>query len=306
MALHVDDREQCVLVSPADAATRSAFYRRERPDGTETDDIEASLAIAEGHAAPVLRATLAERRLTTERKSGLAQLLGLQLLRGPLHFKQRSDLLERLLSGPPDTVFKKGALRRAGGDADAVRAELLAAYSHSSFAYVSMLEQSLWLATVLGHMSWHLLEFDEPLLLYGDHPVVVWPSDRPEAEPFDRPHQGPLGAWEVRVPLAPDLALLLNWDAEGSRERPVRAGTTIAAELNAFGRSQAERQWMHRPGAEPPIASGRCRPASRLLNRAYDLDTILRAPRRARAASAVAALRRKQPPSSIEVIDDLP
>ena len=47
----------------------------------------------------------------------------------------------------------------------------------------------------------------------------------------------------------------MNWvdlpDAECELE------TDAAAELNAFTVSQADAEWMHAPGSEPPVATGR-------------------------------------------------
>jgi Protein of unknown function (DUF4238) len=54
VAVHVPGRADCVQLHIENAGTRSRFYRRTRPDGTEIDDIEAMLSEVESIAAPVL------------------------------------------------------------------------------------------------------------------------------------------------------------------------------------------------------------------------------------------------------------
>ncbi len=53
--VHVPGKSSCVRLKVEDAGTRSKAYRRVRPDGTEIDDVEASLSSLERHAGPVLR-----------------------------------------------------------------------------------------------------------------------------------------------------------------------------------------------------------------------------------------------------------
>ena len=45
--VHVPGRSDCVRLKVEDAGTRSKAYRRIRPDGTEIDDVEASLSSLE-------------------------------------------------------------------------------------------------------------------------------------------------------------------------------------------------------------------------------------------------------------------
>jgi hypothetical protein len=54
VAVHVPGRRDCVQLDVENAGTRSRYYRRARLDGTEIDDVEATLEVLEGMAGPVL------------------------------------------------------------------------------------------------------------------------------------------------------------------------------------------------------------------------------------------------------------
>jgi hypothetical protein len=48
------------------------------------------------------------------------------------------------------------------------------AYLTKTQQVIAMLTTSFELASVIGSMRWHLLEFADPAAAYSDHPVVVW------------------------------------------------------------------------------------------------------------------------------------
>ena len=107
--------------------------------------------------------------------------------------------------------------------------------------FITMLTTSFKIASIVGSMRWHLLRFDAPLLAYSDHPVVVWPAGIASSAPFQRQHLGPLDAVEIRVPIAPDLALLMTWADMPDAARAIKAEPRFAGELNAFTIAQADR-----------------------------------------------------------------
>src|SRR4051794_10612822 len=98
--------------------------------------------------------------------------------------------------------------------------------------------------------------------------------------PFGRQGLAPLSALEVRVPIAPDAAVLMTW-VDRADETYVPLGPRAAAELNAMTAGQADRQWMHRPCSEPDVPTGLFAPISRLVEPAYDRAAALRSARRA-------------------------
>ena len=144
------------------------------------------------------------------------------------------------------------------------------------------------------------------MVAYSDQPVVVWPlgvdvvDERPK-----EPTLGPLNALEVRVPLAPDLLLLMTWedlDDPGARLRP-EAG--FAADTNSLVIAQADKQWMHRPGAEPPVSKHLLRPISRALNPLYDHSVALQSIRRATAAKLADRVLGRSWLNTVKIITDM-
>jgi Protein of unknown function (DUF4238) len=62
------------------------FYRRSRPDGTSSDDFEATLHAVESVGGPVLRQVSTGEPLTFERKEALTAFMAVQMIRGPAYF----------------------------------------------------------------------------------------------------------------------------------------------------------------------------------------------------------------------------
>jgi hypothetical protein len=94
-------------------------------------------------------------------------------------------------------------------------------------------------ATILTQMRWHVLCFKRPVLVYSDQPVVLWPMNVGSSRPFRSPHLGPLTMLEVRVPISPRVAILMNW-IDRSDVIGLKLDSRAAAELNAFTVAQAE------------------------------------------------------------------
>ncbi|MGH8512617.1 MAG: hypothetical protein ACREV8_01445, partial [Gammaproteobacteria bacterium] len=115
---------------------------------------------------------------------------------------------------------------------------------------------------------------------YSDHPVVMWPLGVASMPPFPAARFKPASAIEVRVPLSRDIAVLMTWADRDDASQPVLGTPSQAAELNAFTVSQAERQWMHCPGAEPPVTSGRFDPLAYQLDPTYNAEAAINSKRR--------------------------
>lgn len=305
VAVHVDGAGACVPMSTRNAGTRSRYYQRTRPSGEKIHDIEASLAYVEDKATEPLSGLITAKRITAEGKGGVAQLLALQMLRGPAFFEQRKELLAPILEELRPTDFQPRAVAAAGGDVAKVRRQLMSAYLDPTQRFMTMLTTGAKMATVLSHMRWQILRFDGPVLAYSDHPVVLWPMDVQRTAPFSRQGLGPLGALEIRVPIAPDAAILMTW-VDQSDEADVPLGPLAAGELNAFTVGQAQRQWMHRLGSEPPVPGGPFPPVSRLVERSYDRRIALRSARRATAARFLDRVKDRQHVHDVEVIVDGP
>lgn len=305
VAVHVDGAAACVPLSTRKAGTRSRYYQRTRPNGERIDDIEASLAYVEDKAKQPLGELIAGAPFSVERKGGIAQLLGLQMLRGPAFFEQREELLGPMLDGLGPGDFKPRALAAAGGDVTVVRQQLMAAFFDPTQRYLTMLTTGVKIATVLAHMRWQVVRFDGPQLAFSDHPMVIWPMNVARTSPFSRQGLGPLTALEIRVPIAPDAAILMTW-VDRNDDIDLRLGPLAAGELNAFTVAQADRQWMHRPGTEPPVSDGIFAPLSRLVEPSYDRAAALRSARRSTAARFLERVKARRHVNDVEVIIDLP
>lgn len=228
------------------------------------------------------------------------------MLRGPLHHDAQAETVRRHVAEFPEERFGAVALARAGGDASLARQQNLDALLNPTVVYTEMLERAPRVASILGHMRWQLLRLPVPLLAYSDHPVVVWPMRAARARPFARPQSGPLGAIEIRMPLSPDLALLLSWAPTPSPVAAMRAGRWHAADLNSFTISQADRQWMHRPGDEPPVAADDWpTPMTVAPLPGYGEAQAAGSWRRIRAVANYLRDRDAPPRSTIDVLDDL-
>jgi len=262
VAVHADG--ECLLKSTRVAGTRPAYYRRDRPDGQPIDDVEASLSVIEDKAARPLQDLVAGEPITAERKGILAQFLAVQMLRGPAFFEQRERLLAPMIEALEAEHFTPEGLAAAGGDVEVARKNAMDKYMDATQALLSMLTRSRKLASLLGLMRWNTLRFDRPALAYSDHPVVMWPMDAARMQPLAGQQFGPVSALEVRVPLAPTVALLMDW-VDRTDQDAISLDLTTAAELNAFTVAQADHEWMHRPGAEPELATGPLEPLSRLI-----------------------------------------
>jgi Protein of unknown function (DUF4238) len=283
VAVHEQGRSGCEVKSSKLVGARGPYYRRTRPrHGTQTDDVEASLAHVENKATPALRQIIAGEPFTVERKGALAQLFGLQMMRGPAFFSKHEEIQRSVLEGAKASHLKPRHLAAVGGDIDLARSQVIEAILSPTSRFMTMLSYAVKVAGILSLMRWHVVRFDGPLLAYSDHPVVLWPMNVERTRPFSRQGLGPLTMLEIRVPIAPDAAILMNW-IDRSDEVGVAMKPRAAAELNAFTVAQAEKEWMHRAGSEPEVADGVFSPLSRLIDPTYDRAAATRSARRAHA-----------------------
>lgn len=104
-----------------------------------------------------------------------------------------------------------------------------------------MMETGVRLISVLGGDDLGPGQVRGTALVISDHPLVEWPigAGQRRAEIFTG--HGVSNLQEVRIPIAPDLGLLLTW-RDGPDSMDVLNGTVQHAEnFNAFGIAQSER-----------------------------------------------------------------
>jgi hypothetical protein len=290
VAVHVAGRSECRLVTTKKAGTRDAYYRRMRPTGESIDDVEASLASVEDKAAPILQATVRGGPLTLEVKGALAQFFAVQLMRGPAFFESREKLVRHMIEDLDVGDIRPTALAEAGGDVSVVRRKVLDAYLDPTQRLMAMMQRAIKIAGIIGNMRWCVLQFNDPVVAYSDHPVVVWPTGLASSPPFEQQQFGPLSAFEVRVPLSPHRALLMNWLDLPDREG-VLVDADAAAELNAFTIGQAE------------SAGGTLRPLTRFVAPEYNDDFVKRSKRRAHAETWLEKNKKRNWVNDLELID---
>jgi Protein of unknown function (DUF4238) len=304
VAVHIDGRADCVRTSVADAGTRRRFYRRTRPNGESIDDVEASLSVVEDAATTPMGDLIKGKELTPERKGVVAQFVAVQMFRGPAFFDQRQETVVPMLESLRAGDFRPKALAAAGGNVEVARAKLIEKHLEPTPRFLTMLTKAKKVASILGCMRWHVLRFDGPILAYSDHPVVLWPMDVARSAPFERQGLGPLSAFEIRLPIAPDVAILMNWVDRSDRVGD-RLDNAAAAEINAFTVAQADRQWMHQPDREPEISRGTFSPISRLVEPAYDRSTMVRSARRRAASEFIERVSDREHVDDVQVLVDV-
>lgn len=272
--VHKPGSTQCVSMSTKRAGTRGPYYRRTRPDGTTIDDVEASLAVVEDKTAPALQQLVAGAAPTIELKLRVAQFIAVQMVRGPEFFKQQQELVEKNVPKLLDEIATPELLRAGGLDPATAESHFVESLTAETERFRDMLTMSMKVASVVANMRWSLINFDAGSLAYSDHPVVAWPANVQETEPFKHQILGPHTAIELRLPLSPTLGLLATWT-----DLPDRFGVPgdadAAGQFNAFTIGQAEQEWMHSPVREPDIASGPLRRLSRRFEDGYGLQQMV-------------------------------
>ena len=83
------------------------------------------------------------------------------------------------------------------------------------------------MAEVFAEMCWHFVYFERPMLVTSDSPISMWRRDELDAGSIG---MGPKSVDEVRLPLAPTLALVMTW--EKGDPRRIRGDVALARELN--------------------------------------------------------------------------
>jgi hypothetical protein len=252
------------------AGTRDKFYTRIRPRGGRIDDIEWSMAQLEGPSAQAIREIEANWPLSLTQKATLAQLFGLQLVRGPdfrfYHERLATDEITRfVLDGAQieraahEDVDVEGIVPVATGIADdterLLRMNLLSAK----------------VSAALGSMTWSLLRRDADDLALSDQPVALWPMG------IERQLRRAEKLWvigltnllEVRVPVSPRLAVLMTWADRPDDPQPIDISAQQAVNLNSFTITATDQEWFHLPGTEPRANQGPWFPLSRQLVEGY-------------------------------------
>ncbi|MDX6582379.1 MAG: hypothetical protein QOI10_1563 [Solirubrobacterales bacterium] len=257
---------------PVNVGLERDLYLRVRPGGEKSDDIETvSLADIDDKAAPILQGLRERWPLSAEEKLRVATYVGVQLVRGPRWFEfhegfTRDAYLKHLEAGD----FRAKAEEHGLTEQEVYDAHVRA-HIDDTPKLLTMLQTGAKAGSAIGSMTWCLLAFESPCLALADHPVSAWPIVSGGRFPgrVDPGTTGLINFLEVRLPVAPDLALLMAWADRPDIATPLSCGTHHARNLNAFSIAEAERHWVHRPGATARGGAGPWLPLSTELIDGY-------------------------------------
>ena len=269
LVVHQSDDGRSFETGVSEVGVRSNFYRRERPDGTHTWDVEDSFREVESTGIALLGELRERWPLSLQDKGVLAQLIAAQHVRVP-GWKEYIDKVHT------DTFAQHRSEKlgeASGADLDVLNRAIDAAEAETatdSYRLHRMLSQIYKAASVLGTMQWTLIEFASPSLITSDQPMVLWPLDRAGSIPCGTPYEaGLMNGLEIRFPVSSQRALLMAWIDDVDPIAPHRGSLHIAKNINAFTRASADRQWLHRPDVSPRFASGVLLPISTEIKPGY-------------------------------------
>jgi len=304
-----DAAPQAKEKSVADIAVRELFLAWERPDGETFHDVDWALDQGENTIAPVLRRIRELWPLSPENKAAVAELLALQVVRGPREFARLDAIVEAELEvfaqftdHPPGDGVIDGRLT------ETALQQLREDMTGSTHRMTRMLKHARMGTSIVGSMHWSLVEFDEPILATSDHPVHLWPLAQRSLRPQATATPGFRETLEVKWPLGPSLALLATWQDIGDNPEPLRGSAPLAASLNTCAIAQAEEQWLHRPNTSPPRRQPTelLNPWSRYLFTAYNARAAGRSARRHQVAELLKPLLGSKTPESAAAIAYIP
>jgi len=290
------------VISVRNAGVRTGFYKRYRPStGKRIDDVEWSLSVIEGAAAPILQSIEARWPLSLQEKTLMAEFFSIQRLRGPRWHQEYGEETRVLFEGyRRDGDFDRPELPDATTLVNKYEAHALG----DSERMIRMMSMSPKGAALFGSMIWSMVRFRSPLLACSDHPVSIWlinqPSRRPEPTVFNA---GVLNALEVWVPVSPTTAILMTWlDESEDRAEPITAARHHASVINAFTVANADKQWFYLPGTMPPIGNGRFYPLSTEFIDGYNAAAARRSRIRAAIGERVNARLGENLPKDYDIV----
>jgi Protein of unknown function (DUF4238) len=262
--------------TPLNVGLERDLYLRVRPTGEKSDDIErVSLADIEGQALPVLQSLADMWPLAGREKLRVATYIGVQLVRGPRWFEWHEEFARTSYRSNLERGDFRAKSQEHGVSEEEVYEAHVEAHTNDTQKLLTMLQLGAKAGSAIGSMTWCLLAFESPCLVLADHPVVAWPirAGGRFPERVEPATTGVLNFLEVRLPIAPELALLTAWADRPDLPKPFRCVSHHARNMNAFSMVQAERHWIHRPDAAVRAGTGPWMPLSTELIQGYSVRT---------------------------------
>jgi len=292
--LHVVGKPGSKPVGTRSVGVIKRMYRRYRPDGTATDDIEWSLGHVESAIRPLFDSIEGKWPLNQKDKGLVAEFFSLQMVRGPKWQGEYEKYVHQMLE-----IGRIGGMTKeelAWGEDERLS---------TTERNAAMLSQGGMLLPVLGSMSWTLLHFEEPIIALSDHPVVLWSFvENGPVMPSGLPTEDVLRSLEVLAPVTAHLVIVMTWIPDDDLPEIVEGRISDAEAINALVIRQAKNQWIHKIGAVSPIASGELHPISPSLYRGYDAGIARESPLRAMIEAEAGARRttKERFPKNVRVV----
>ena len=209
------------VASTRDLAVETNLYAIETPEGLDqTVERDITRPIDDGFSRAI--EALLRGEFGAVSVMDLATAVGFQFARGP----EVKAQLEHIATEVARAKEKFSSLFQGEGVDEAALASIVEKPAQNEWV-TSLLSSIARMAAVFGGMRWHFVYFPEPMLVTSDSPISFW-----RRESLDRGNIG-LGLMsvdEVRLPLAPTLALVMSW--ESGQTQAVTGDAAMARELN--------------------------------------------------------------------------
>lgn len=266
------DLQKRFLTSVERAARETDFYTVETTEGS-SQLVEQILSRVETLAAQSIERLVAGGfPPTQEDRENVAVFIALQLTRGRDHRHAWNVVADAFLKLSLEGMTEAGvrqALTSAYGRPP-TKEEVASAYElvenpesyfvvpHQNESIEAMLDNLQFLVPPILERTWKIAEFDKPLLLTSDSPVVLW---SPRDQNRELRGIGLLTAKHIRFPLDPWHALILVKGTEG-RERMHFIDERHSLEMN-WGTAARAYEWIYHHPEQDPLAGLEPLPAPR-------------------------------------------
>lgn len=265
------------IVGTGDVAVLSDFYVYRRRDGSRSTEFEEAFGPLETKSVPILRSASERWPLPDADRATISEYLAAQMVRGIAWRAFHDELRQGVLDSQRESL------------ADELGPEAWAQFSDDILSdrrrARHMVRQVPLIGSLVSSMHWSLIDFGSDRLISSDHPVVavgVSPGTTAAVPRF-----GLANVAEIRFPVTPRLALLLSWQDQPDSEVPARGFPREARAINHSVKAQAERQWFHRPGTRPSVASTGTGLLTDIFHPGYTPATISHCERRRMVVAAL-------------------
>lgn len=229
--------------------------------------IETQLSRLESEATPFLRDPSTNWPVTGDLRIAVASFIALHVARSPAFRASYDESIDERVA----------SVSRTNPAAERAHREAATVLRSDKERGLLALEYTTSIGALLASMHWSLVHFDGPVLALSDQPVSIIPCGVEDRSIALRvvPSSGLVDTLEIRVPVAPDRALILTWQ-EGPESAIEHFGTYAhLTSLNASTIAQADAQWFRHPHGtavrlRPPMLEPVMDPISATILAGYD------------------------------------